>query len=62
MKEFDIVLIFIEFIVTFKHNLMPLPPREKYIDETDELIIEDESQRVSLTGNIPIQSCVTGEN
>ncbi|XP_065065704.1 DNA polymerase delta subunit 2-like [Rhopilema esculentum] len=46
--------------ISREHNLMPLPPREKYIDETDELIIEDESQRVSLTGDIPIQTCVTG--
>ena len=40
---------------------MPLPPREKYIDDTDELIIEDESQRVALKGKIPTQACVTGK-
>ena len=49
-------------ISPFQHNLMPLPPREKYIDDTDLLIIEDEAQRVVLIGNMPVQSSVTGNS
>ena len=30
------------------------------MDENDELVIEDESERVTLTGNIPVGMSVTG--
>ncbi len=32
------------------------------MDDTDLLVVEDEAQRVPLTGNIPVQSSVTGNN
>lgn len=39
---------------------MPQPPRMKYADDGDELVIEDESERVVITGNIPVGKVVTG--
>ena len=39
---------------------MPQPPRVKYADDGDELVIEDESERVVITGNIPVGNVVTG--
>lgn len=39
---------------------MPQPPRVKYADDGDELVIEDESERVVITGNIPVGKVVTG--
>lgn len=39
---------------------MPQPSRAKYTDDNDELVIEDESERVALTGNIPVGTSVTG--
>jgi hypothetical protein len=35
-------------------------PRGKYINENDELILEDEAQRVRLVGEIPIEKLITG--
>jgi len=40
--------------------LVPLPPRKKYICKTDSLVLEDDSQRINLTGNIPVIDLVTG--
>lgn len=42
------------------HNLMPQPPRPKYIEENDRLILEDELQRIVLIGDIDIATHVTG--
>ncbi|ELT96314.1 hypothetical protein CAPTEDRAFT_168965 [Capitella teleta] len=42
------------------HSLMPLPPRAKYTDESDSLILEDELQRIVLQGDIDVQALVTG--
>ena len=42
------------------HNLVPKPARAKYTDDSDELILEDESQRISLIGNINKERLVTG--
>lgn len=43
-----------------EHNLIPQPVRDKYNDETDQLILEDELQRIVLTGNVDAQVEVTG--
>lgn len=39
---------------------MPQPARMKYVEDSDELVIEDETERVALTGNIPVGTSVTG--
>lgn len=39
---------------------MPQPSRVKYAEDSDELVIEDETERVALTGNIPVGTSVTG--
>lgn len=39
---------------------MPQPSRDRFTEDSDELVIEDETERVSLTGNIQVGTCVTG--
>lgn len=39
---------------------MPQPAREKYIDDLDELILEDELQRIILIGNVDVAAAITG--
>ena len=39
---------------------MPLPPRKKYINKTDWLVLEDQAQRIHLTGDIPVDEMLTG--
>ncbi|XP_022784166.1 DNA polymerase delta subunit 2-like [Stylophora pistillata] len=46
--------------ISEEHNLMPQPSRERFTEDSDELVIEDETERVSLTGNIQVGTCVTG--
>lgn len=39
---------------------MPQPPRTHFFDDSDQLILEDELQRIRLIGNLDVHSVVTG--
>ena len=45
-----------------QHQLVPQPVLEKYVGEDDIIILEDELQRIQLTGDrLDVQRLVTGE-
>ena len=43
-----------------QHALIMPPSKERYFDESDELILEDELQRIALRGKLDVQQYVTG--
>ena len=43
-----------------QHHLLPQPRRAKLTSSSDQLVVEDSSQRFPLSGNIPSQQLVTG--
>ncbi|KAK3749976.1 hypothetical protein QZH41_008457, partial [Actinostola sp. cb2023] len=46
--------------ISAEENLLIQPVRAKYIDEEDVLVMEDETQRVVLTGSIPVGTSISG--
>ena len=42
------------------NGILPQPPPAKYISEEDELILEDENQRIKCRGNIDKNKLTTG--
>ncbi|PSN42721.1 DNA polymerase delta subunit 2 [Blattella germanica] len=46
--------------ISEEHQLVPQPPRTHFVDESDELILEDELQRIRLIGKINVHTVVTG--
>ena len=41
-------------------NLIPQPSRKNFVSKSDKLILEDDSQRITLIGDIDINCAVTG--
>lgn len=46
--------------VSEEHHLQVQPPREKYISDSDSLVLEDTLQRISIYGNINVHQVYTG--
>lgn len=43
-----------------ENQLAPLPPPQDYNDATDDVILEDEIQRIKLTENVNVGELVSG--
>jgi hypothetical protein len=50
----------ISTFVAWQRFVEPLPPRAKHVHADDELILEDQTGRVKLAGNVPVCELVTG--
>ncbi|XP_045116408.1 DNA polymerase delta subunit 2-like [Portunus trituberculatus] len=46
--------------ISEEYQLMPQPVVKNYVGESDEIILEDEVQRIHLIGNIDVPTLVTG--
>lgn len=46
--------------MSLQHQLLPLPPKGRFISPSDLLILEDELQRILLIGGINTGEFVTG--
>ncbi|PNF27792.1 DNA polymerase delta subunit 2 [Cryptotermes secundus] len=46
--------------ISEEHQLKPQPPRTLFFDDSDQLILEDELQRIQLIGNLDVHLVVTG--
>ncbi|XP_013408410.1 DNA polymerase delta subunit 2-like [Lingula anatina] len=46
--------------ISEENAMLPQPARSRYTDDKDELILEDELQRIQLKGSIDVQTMVTG--
>ncbi|KDR14460.1 DNA polymerase delta subunit 2 [Zootermopsis nevadensis] len=46
--------------ISEEHQLIPQPPRTHFFDDSDQLILEDELQRIRLVGNLDVHLVVTG--
>lgn len=46
--------------ISEENQLVPAPPRERFVSDTDQLVLEDELQRIQLVGNVDVQRFVTG--
>ncbi|KAG0723612.1 DNA polymerase delta subunit 2 [Chionoecetes opilio] len=46
--------------ISEEHQLMPQPVAKNYVGEKDEIVLEDEVQRIQLVGNIDTPTLVTG--
>ncbi|XP_029649963.1 DNA polymerase delta subunit 2 [Octopus sinensis] len=46
--------------ISEEHNLLPQPLQSNYTSYSDQLILEDELQRISLVGKLDVHKCCTG--
>lgn len=46
--------------ISEEHNLMPQPVNTKFTSDSDQLILEDELQRIQLQGKLDVHDCCTG--
>lgn len=46
--------------ISEENQLVPPPPRERFISDADQLVLEDELQRIQVVANIDPQRFVTG--